>query len=116
MRSGTLGRRSELAVELLLLLRCEKGADLIARLAEHLVTLALEFLPEVGHFAARLLYDFENLIVLRGRQVEPALHPFDKGLMRNVQQPEAVRQAGRRETNPQTRKRDDYNYPGLALS
>jgi hypothetical protein len=85
-----VGRRSEFAIEFFLLLGREQGMNASARLQHLFVTLALEVLAQVHHLGAGFVYDLENLVVLRRRQIQLMLHPFDERLVWRAQQSVAV--------------------------
>ena len=86
-----VGRRSEFAIELLLLLGRQQRVHAPASLLHLFVALALEVLAQVRHLGTGLVYDLENLIALRRRQIQLMLHPFNERIVRKAQPPVAVR-------------------------
>jgi hypothetical protein len=85
-----LGGPPEFAIELLLLLGREQRAHAGAGLMHLFAALMLEFLAQVHHLGARLVYDLKDLIVLRGRQMQLVLHSLDERSARNAQPSVAV--------------------------
>ena len=73
-----LGRWPEFAIEFLLLLGRQQGAHAGTRLKYRFVALTLELFAQVHHLGARLVHDCEDLVVLRGRQLQLTLNPLDK--------------------------------------
>jgi len=78
-----LGRRLEFAIEFLLLLRSQQGAHAGARLKDGFAALTLKLFAQVHHLGAGFVHDCEDLVVLRGRQLQLTLNPLDKRSARN---------------------------------
>src|ERR1700691_3498050 len=82
----------------------------------HLIAaLLFELLAQVHNLGARLIYNLQDLIALRRRQLQLMLHPLDERFMRKPQPSVTISQAARGEPDRQARDRDHNQQPASIL-
>jgi len=96
-------RLREVAIEYLLLLGRQHGANLAESIPEQLMPLMLKILPRLRHFEPRIAQDVADAIALRRRQLKLMIHSLDQPRPRHPQVMIPVRQGAERETNQKAR-------------
>src|SRR5579863_3532675 len=109
-------RMGEIAIEYLLLIRREHAANLSEALPEQVMPLMIEIPPRLHHFEAGIAQDVADLIALRRRQLEFAIHTIDQVAARHPQIVIPVSQSAERETDQKARDSDDQAEPDIRLS
>src|SRR5690242_21466968 len=77
--------------------------------------LVLELLAQSHHLPTSLVYDLQNLIVLRRRQAQLTLHPLDERSARNSQPSVSISHAARGESDRQAHYGNRDQQPAAAL-
>lgn len=96
--------RREIAVEMLLLLGCEQGANVAVRLKDQMVVLTPAFLVKLHHLHSSIPHQVLNLMVLVGIQLQLTVEPLDESVTgRDPQQAMPIGNGGQRESDHHAR-------------
>src|SRR5579863_1439197 len=109
-------RMSEIAIEDLLLIRRQHAANLSEALPEQVMPLMIEIAPRLHHFEAGIAQDVADLVALRRRQIEFAIHAPDQVAPRHSQIVIPIGQGAEREPDQKARDSDNQAEPDIRLS
>lgn len=106
--------RLEVAIEFLLLIGIEQGADLAKSVTQSRHPLGFELPAQSDYFEAGIIDDLMNLLALGKSQIQLPLHPPDDRLVWHAQQPIAIGKTAPGEANRQPGDRNRRDNPSPA--